>query len=70
MKANPMGYPACRLTHNSINGAVHHRIFGRASERSSRSRKILASNSENICGRTPQVEAEATAPQSVIKAAR
>ncbi len=65
MKTSPMGNPACRFTQSSIRGAVHHRSLGRRSEASSSTRKTLASNRENICGRTPQVEAEASAPQSV-----
>src|SRR5216683_5136329 len=69
-KASPMGYPACRLTHNSINGAVHATRLGRLLEASSSTRKMLPNRKENIWGRTPQAGAEAKAPQSVIKAAR
>ena len=61
---SPIGYPACRLTHSNIRGGVHHNRARRFAEASSSTRKMLASSRENICGRTPQVGAEATAPKA------
>src|ERR1700682_5959741 len=62
----PTAKPACRLTHITRRGKVHHSRFWLRSERSRINNHRLASNSEIIWGRTPHNVAVAKAPQRVI----
>ena len=61
----PTRYPPCKFTQSTVSGAVHNSRRGCSSECSSIKRKMLANSRENICGRTPQLGAEAVAPHTM-----